>query len=119
VGDGDVSGHRRWEEDGLVILEDPRYGRFPIRVEYLEPQRYASFRWASGFPGEAPTEGNSTLVEFWLAEQDGGTLLRARESGFDSLAVDSTVRDDTVTGNTKGWMQQLGFLRVRAERVVA
>ncbi|HWG62287.1 MAG TPA: hypothetical protein VG253_11290 [Streptosporangiaceae bacterium] len=89
--------------------------------------RSPSSIWSPGLPREStcppergvplPTEGNSTLVEFWLAEQDGGTLLRARESGFDSLAVDSTVRDDTVTGNTKGWMQQLGFLRARAERV--
>jgi uncharacterized protein YndB with AHSA1/START domain len=112
IGDGDRSGQRRSSERGLQIVDDPRYGQFPIRVLSLEPPRHASFRWASAFPGEDPGDGNSTLIDFWLSERDGGTLLRVVESGFAGVA-DASERD----GNAKGWEEQLDILKRRAERV--
>lgn len=118
IGEGEDSGKVRRHEDGLDVI-DGRHGRFPVRVETVEPRTYVAYRWASGFPGEIPAEGNSTLVEFWLTEQGSGTLVRVAESGFASLAVSDDVRDRSVEGNTKGWTQQCELLRTRAERVVA
>ncbi|GAA4237948.1 SRPBCC family protein [Actinomadura meridiana] len=118
VGDGDRTGQRRRREGDLELVDDPKFGTFPVRVESVEPQRYASYRWASGFPGQTPAEDNSTLVEFWLSERDdGGTLLRVVESGFDSLAVTEEVRERSVEGNTEGWTGQLNILKTLAERV--
>jgi uncharacterized protein YndB with AHSA1/START domain len=118
VGEGEDSGKNRRREGDLDVI-DSRYGRFPVAVETVEPKSYVAYRWASGFPGEIPAEGNSTLVEFWLSERDGGTLVRVAESGFASLTVTDEVRDRSFEGNTEGWAQQCGLLRTRAERVVA
>jgi uncharacterized protein YndB with AHSA1/START domain len=117
VGDGDPSARRRRRDGDLEVIDHARFGSFPIRVESVEPQRYVSYRWASGFPGEDPGEGNSTMVEFWLSERDGGTLLRVVESGFASLAAEDEARERSVKGNTEGWAQQLGFIKASAERV--
>lgn len=51
-------------------------------------------RWHGG----RTRQGNSTLVEFWLSEQDDA---RRRFS----------------EGNMKGWAQRLGILKTHAERV--
>lgn len=118
VGEGEDSGRERRREGGLDVIDSP-YGSFPVRVETVEPKTYVAYRWASGFPGEVPAEGNSTLVEFWLTEKDGGTLVRVAESGFSSLAVADEVGNGSFEGNTKGWAQQCELLRTRSERVVA
>ena len=117
IGDGDRSGQTRTREGDLEIVEDPRYGRFPIRVETVEEPRYVSYRCAfpGEFPGEAPREGNSTLVEFWLAERDGGTVLRVVETGFASLPVSEEARIRHVEGNIEGWTMQLDIARKHAE----
>jgi uncharacterized protein YndB with AHSA1/START domain len=118
VGDGDRSGQRRHREGDLEIVEDPEYGRYPVRVEGLEPQRYAAFSWVSREPDTAPAEGVSTLVEFWLSELTGGaTLVRVMESGFAALDVPEDRRGRAVEDNTAGWRRQLDILRERAEHV--
>jgi len=119
VGDGDRSHQLRRQERDLEIVDDPRYGQFPIKVESVEPQRYVSYRWASGFPGQDPVEGNSTLVEFWLSDQDGRTLLRVVESGFASLAISPDEQADALNGNIKGWAQQLEIAQRWAEHAAA
>lgn len=90
-----------------VVIDTPRYGRFPVQVERLDPPRYAAYRWASGAPGAAPTEPSSTLVEFTLVERDGGVLPRLKESGFARVAGGQAFRDD----NLAGWTMQLARLR--------
>ncbi|SDK59442.1 SRPBCC domain-containing protein [Nonomuraea jiangxiensis] len=117
VGDGDRTGQQRRRDGDLEVVEDPKYGAFPMRVVSVDPRRYVSYRWASGFPGDDPVEGNSTLVEFWLSEQDSGTLVRVVESGFGSLAVTDEARESSVEGNTQGWASQLDLLKERAESV--
>lgn len=112
-----------WIEDGpqrsvtrqgdLTFVELPAHGMsFPVLPIAQDPPRYASFR--SAYPGMEPVEGTSTLVEFTLTEQDGGTLLRVVESGYDAL----TVPCDTA-GNIEGWEQELRAAKQRAERVLA
>ena len=39
---------------------------YVIDIVRVEPQGYASFRWASAFGGAEPAPGTATLVEFYL-----------------------------------------------------
>jgi uncharacterized protein YndB with AHSA1/START domain len=114
IGDGDDAGRQRSTEGELEVIDHPKFGRFPVKVESVEPQRYLAFRWASEFRGEEPVGDKSTLVEFWLTEQEDGILLRVVESGFASLALPADGRDHAVKGNTDGWRQQLGLVGERA-----
>lgn len=109
VGDG-LHFESEAKEGETVVIDTPRYGRFPVQVERLDPPRYAAYRWASGAPGAAPTESSSTLVEFTLVERDGGVLLHLKESGFARLAGGQAFRDD----NLAGWAKQLERLRQAA-----
>jgi len=103
------------KEGETVVIETVQYGRFPVRVDRLEPLRYAAYRWASGFPGATPTVANSTLVEFMLVEQDGGVLLRLKESGFATLGGSRDFREAQRVENVAGWAGQLERLRHAAE----
>jgi uncharacterized protein YndB with AHSA1/START domain len=107
------------DEGETVVIDTTAYGRFPVRVCRLQPPHYAAFRWASGFPGADPAEGNSTLVEFTLVEQDGGVLLRLKESGFATLAGTQDFRNAKRSDNADGWVMQLDRLRRVAEGVSA
>ncbi len=104
-------------EGETVVIDTPSYGSFPVHVERLEPPRYAAYR--CGFPGADPTAGNSTLVEFTLVEQDGGVMLRLRESGFATLEGDAAFREARRKDNVAGWAAQLDRLRRVAEGVRA
>jgi len=105
-------------EGETVVIDTPAYGRFPLRVERLEPPRHAAYR-ASGSPDEDPTEANSTLVEFTLIERDGGVVVRLRESGFVNLPGTEASRDAQRDDNIGGWVTQLERLRRVAERASA
>ena len=134
IGDGDPTAQRRWSEGGTEFVEDPKYGLFPLRVEGLEPPRYAAFRWteryAAGSAGADPQDaapaehipdavGKSTLVECWLGElPDGTTWVRVLESGFAALTT-GRPQQDVVQEHSDGWRQQLDILRTRAEHVGA
>lgn len=115
IGDGDRSAQRRWKEGDLDVIEDPKYGRFPLRTVAAEPPTYVSFRWVPGIPEDGAEPGPTTLVEFWVLERDGGTVVRVVESGF--AAVPNP--DDAIKGNTEGWIFQLDVLKSTAEREAA
>jgi uncharacterized protein YndB with AHSA1/START domain len=102
-------------EGETVTIDAGECGRFPVRVERLEPPRYAAYRWASAFPGAALSAANSTLVEFDLAEQDGGVVLRVTESGFAGLAGTVEFRRARRADNVGGWAAQLARLAAVAE----
>ncbi len=106
-------------EGETVVIDAPPYGQFPVRVERLDPPRYAAYRWASAFPGADPTAGNSTLIEISLAEHEGGVLLRLTESGFAGLDAPQDVRAARYDDNVSGWAGQLERLRRSAEAVPA
>lgn len=103
-------------EGKTVVSEHSEYGRFPQRIEKIEPHRFLSYRWASTFPGEDPGEGNSTLVEFTVTEEDGKTRLRVVESGFAALAAAEEQRRGSWESNTEGWVQVLDELRQKLEK---
>jgi uncharacterized protein YndB with AHSA1/START domain len=104
-------------EGETVVMETEKYGSYPVRVERLEPPRYAAYRWAPGFSGAELTDANATRVEFTLVEQDGGVMLRLKESGFASVAGDEAFRDANRADNVEGWAAQLERLREVAEGV--
>jgi uncharacterized protein YndB with AHSA1/START domain len=97
-----------WEEHGMVRA----------RVERVERPRLFSYRWANAIDVE-PVEGHSTLVEFSLTAEAGGTRVRVVESGFASLDTSEADRRRQVDDNTEGWAIQLGNLTEQASRTVA
>jgi uncharacterized protein YndB with AHSA1/START domain len=103
IGDGDRSSQTVTRDGDLAIVDDPKYGRYPVLTVASDPPRYVAFR--STEDGEDPHVDPSSLVEFFLTERDGGTVLRVVESGFAHLD------GFDVAGNTEGWLIQLGFAR--------
>ncbi|HEY8582582.1 MAG TPA: SRPBCC family protein [Capillimicrobium sp.] len=97
---------------GTVVLRWEEHGTAVCRLERVEPPRALTWRWAASDapePQGEPVPGQSTLVEFTLAEVDGGTLLRVVESGFEALdARSAEQRAFLYEGNVEGWEIQLG-----------
>ncbi|MEK3935577.1 hypothetical protein MKY41_09655 [Sporosarcina sp. FSL W7-1349] len=113
---GDVPGPDKIQMDGLRVMADTKYGKFPVLIEQSEPLNYLACRWASPFPGEEPKEGNSTLVEFKLTPMNGGTILQVIESGFSTLALSEEDQIKFHKENDKGWEMQMEVIRKRAEQ---
>lgn len=107
----------RAKDGETEIVETADYGSFPVRVERLDAPRYAAYRWASAFPGAELSDATSTLVEFTLTEQNGGVLVRVRESGFAKIEGTASFRDTNRTRNGAGWEMQMERLRVEAARI--
>jgi len=105
---------------GAMTMRWADYGVGLARIVDVEPHTRFSWRWVP-YPsdGAEPVEGNSTLVEFTLAPEAGGTRLRVVESGFELLDRTPAKIDEAVQGNTKGWEKELGELREYASRVAA
>jgi uncharacterized protein YndB with AHSA1/START domain len=102
---------------GRVSVEYGRDSRpYVIDIVRVEPQGYASFRWASAFGGVAPAAGNATLVEFYLRPVGDETGVTVVESGFGSLDLPDALREDEWKGNAGGWQYELSGLRIRAEQ---
>jgi uncharacterized protein YndB with AHSA1/START domain len=79
-------------------------------VEAVEPPHRFSFRWIRG-PAREATDANSTLVEFGLSPEDGGTHLRVVETGFSTLDWPEERRREEAESHARGWKQELGELR--------
>jgi uncharacterized protein YndB with AHSA1/START domain len=83
---------------------------FFVDVVKMEPPETFCWRWAPGSkrPGEDTSSEPLTLVEFHLAEVEGGTLVTVTESGFDGLSLVRRTR--VFEENDKGWQIQLASL---------
>lgn len=102
-----------WIEDGpqrtvtregdVTVVELPQHGRFPVLPVSSDAPRHVAFR--GGAPGQDPADG--TLVEFFLSESGGCTLLRVVESGFDPAEDEH--------GRVEGWGIELAAAKGRAE----
>jgi uncharacterized protein YndB with AHSA1/START domain len=105
---------------GALTMHWAEYGSSHARIVDVEPHTRFSYRWVP-YPsaGAEPTDGNSTLVEFTLEPEAGGTRLRVVESGFEQLDRTPAAIDEAVEGNTEGWQKELAELREYAERVAA
>jgi hypothetical protein len=88
---------------------------YVIDIVRVEPQGYASFRWASAFAGAPPAPGNATLVEFYLRPVGDELGVTVVESGFASLDLPEALRESERKGSKGGWQYELAGLRTRAE----
>ncbi|MFQ5967221.1 MAG: SRPBCC domain-containing protein [Acidimicrobiia bacterium] len=87
-----------WTDDGKS---------YQAVIEKVEPHTRFAFRWAAN-PDTPVDEGPSTLVEFLIATEEGGTRITVVESGFASFP--EAVRDWHVQENTMGWKSELDEL---------
>ncbi len=82
---------RWWAGDEPVPLEEgregswvwPGMGRFAMRIDAVEPERYLAWRWTP--EPETPLEAAATVLRtqwVFVARDDGGTDLHLFESGF-------------------------------------
>jgi hypothetical protein len=100
----------------LSVLYSGDSRPYVIDVVRLEPQGYASFRWAGAFGGAEPVPGNATLVEFYLRPVGDEIGVTVVESGFVSLDLPDSLREDQWKGSQGGWQYELAGLRTRAEQ---
>jgi uncharacterized protein YndB with AHSA1/START domain len=105
---------------GTLSLSWSEFGTFHGRVEAVEPPHRVAYRWLSTKDSRAePTPANSTLIEFTLAAEGGGTRVAVVESGFDRLDVDGDERAAALASHTQGWRDELGELVDYARGVAA
>lgn len=105
---------------GIMVLDHGQFGTFLTRIEKVEPPHVFSYRWASAHPGEEANDDNSTLVEFTLTEQDGGTRLHLSESGFAALTIPpERERTAGYDSHSQGWPEKMTEMREYAERPAA
>jgi uncharacterized protein YndB with AHSA1/START domain len=78
-----------------------------VQIERLEPERLLSWRWhpAAIEPAVDYSHEPTTLVEFELAEAQGGTLLTVVESGLDNIPLER--RATVFRLNSSGWDAQI------------
>ena len=95
---------------GAITLTWDGVGTTRGRVVRVEPPRLFSFRWVRGRDQE-PDPDSSTLVEFTLADDSGGTLLRVVESGIRKLRMSQEELTEYVRLNGLGWPSELAELR--------
>ncbi len=115
VGETLQFGHKAVEGE-KVQMDSTKWGVFEVKVERLDPPRFAAYRWASGFPGQPLSETNTTLVEFTLTPELNGVTVQVRESGFASLDGSDDFRISQYNGNADGWKAQLDLLLTAAEQ---
>jgi uncharacterized protein YndB with AHSA1/START domain len=106
---------------GALVMRWEEYGMTRARVEAVEPPRRFAYRWTAHHakPGAEPEPGNSTLVEFTLAPEDGATRLRVVETGFAALAITDEQRQGNYEDNVGGWKQVLAQLDAYVGKVRA
>ena len=86
---------------------------YHLRFEAVEPPRRLAFRWV--YPrGEEPRPGNSTLVEFTLAEEGGKTRLTVVESGLDLMPWPDDEKQGYADSHDNGWALHLERLSAYA-----
>ncbi len=115
---GLVSEPGRWIADGpertvtrageVTLVELPQHGTFPVLPVSSDAPHHVAFR--GGAPGQDPAEG--MLVEFFLSESGGGTLLRVVESELHRMVPPWNAED-----NVAGWVAVLDMAKERVERV--
>src|SRR5262245_27886136 len=77
-----------------------------MAVERIDPEHYFSYRWHPYAidPKVDYSKEPTTLVEFRLADEEGGTALTIVESGFDRIPLSR--RAEAFRMNDQGWTSQ-------------
>jgi uncharacterized protein YndB with AHSA1/START domain len=78
-----------------------------VLIEQIVAQQLLTFRWHPYAidPKVDYSHEPTTLVEFELAEVEGGTMLTVVESGFDKIPL--ARRADAFRMNSSGWDEQM------------
>lgn len=86
-----------------------------MTVVDIEPETLFSYRWHPGAmdPTVDYSQEPTTLIEFHLAETDGGTKLTVIESGFDQIP--EWRRAEAFKMNSGGWTSQVENIRKYVE----
>lgn len=88
----------------------PEYGVHRGRVEAVEPMDRVAYLWTQegrDWDAAIPIDDvPTTVIEFFLTDDDMGTKLTVIESGFAKLPED--VRERSLRDNTQGWEEQMG-----------
>ena len=99
------------ESTGFITWPGYEHIRWHATVKTIQPETLFSFAWKPyaidpkvDYSAETPT-----LVEFLLEAKGEGTLLRVRESGFES--VPEWRRAEAFRMNDNGWAQQMENVR--------
>jgi uncharacterized protein YndB with AHSA1/START domain len=99
---GDAGAEIDLRPGGTILIHWADYGTGFGVVERVEPPHV--FAWRGALLGETVVRAdNSTLVEFTLAPEGGGTRLRVVESGFNTLAISAEEALKQAEGNVEGW----------------
>jgi uncharacterized protein YndB with AHSA1/START domain len=91
---------------GKLIIPGYDHLTLDMLVERIDPERYFSYRWHP-YAVDPKTDYSAeptTLVEFRLEEQAGGTALTIIESGFDRIPLSR--RAEAFRMNDQGWASQ-------------
>jgi uncharacterized protein YndB with AHSA1/START domain len=78
-----------------------------FHIKEIKPQSYFSYAWIP-FPMDRTfdyTKEEPTLVEFFLEQNNQGTMLKVKESGFNK--VTASRRAEAFKMHTGGWEAQL------------
>jgi uncharacterized protein YndB with AHSA1/START domain len=99
------------ESRGNITYPGYEHLRFIAYVDRIEPESYFAFRWHPypADPDHDYTVETPTLVEFTLADEGEGTLLKVVESGFDQIPAGR--RDEAFRMNSRGWEGQMGNIQ--------
>ncbi len=90
-----------------VTIPGYEHMKVEMQVERVEPERYFSYRWHP-YPNDPAVDYSAeptTLVEFTLADAEGGTALTIVESGFDRIPL--ARRAEAFRMNDAGWAGQI------------
>lgn len=106
--------------DPAVAAEQKKHEglAFDIMVERVEPERLLSFRWHpyAVEPGVDYKSEPTTLVEFELADSEGGVMLTVTESGFEKIPL--ARRAQAFASNEGGWAIQTTLIERYLARAV-
>ncbi|MGV0770536.1 SRPBCC family protein [Mycobacterium syngnathidarum] len=99
-------------DDEVAAMQEPYAGEADAwHIVAVEAPHRLAFRWHpyAVEPGADYAAEPTTLVEFTLAEAEGGVLLRIVESGFD--AIPAARRKSAFEANSEGWAHQTEMVR--------
>lgn len=92
---------------GKILHKGYEHMKFDMEIEKIEPERYFSYRWHP-YPIDPKVDYSkepTTLVEFTLEDDNGGTALTIVESGFDRIPL--ARRAEAFRANDGGWTGQI------------
>jgi uncharacterized protein YndB with AHSA1/START domain len=103
---------------GHVTYPGYEHIRWEATVQTMEPERLFSFTWRPYAidPAIDYSSEPTTLVEFRLESNNGGTIVRLSESGFDGIPKHR--RFEAFRMNESGWAEQMRNIERHVARAV-